>query len=304
MATASEIGLTYNWMDRLFRAAFGETADLTCAFYDGDFSKSLEQAQSDKHAWILGTLGFKRGDRVLDIGSGWGNMLKAVADRGGSALGITLSSAQVEACRQNGLDARLKDWKEVEPDEIGTFDHIVSLGAFEHFCSIDEFKSDRQDKIYDDFFRLCHALLPPGGGLYLQTMTWGSKVPDPDRDMSLAAPEGSDEKIFGRLEVFYPGSFLPSGEEQIIECARPYFSLVSANNGRKDYIETLTQWTRTTRRYVRNPLHWPLALPILTFHLFRDEGFLQRLLFIYHCDQQEVFVRGLFDHQRMFFRRR
>jgi cyclopropane fatty-acyl-phospholipid synthase-like methyltransferase len=49
MATRAEIEETYNYMDEIFRESFGEHADLSCAFFDGDLGKTLEQAQRDKH---------------------------------------------------------------------------------------------------------------------------------------------------------------------------------------------------------------------------------------------------------------
>ena len=65
MASLDEIGLTYNWMSRFFPRVFGPTADISCAFYDGDYSKSLEQAQRDKHEWVLEGVGFEPGRTVF-----------------------------------------------------------------------------------------------------------------------------------------------------------------------------------------------------------------------------------------------
>src|SRR5579884_3166543 len=76
MATREEIEETYDFMDEIFRVSFGEHADLTCAMYNGDFSKTLSQAQKDKHDYMLDGIGFKPGFRVLDIGCGFGPVLK------------------------------------------------------------------------------------------------------------------------------------------------------------------------------------------------------------------------------------
>ncbi|HLI09180.1 MAG TPA: class I SAM-dependent methyltransferase [Ktedonobacteraceae bacterium] len=82
MANQQEIEETYDFMDEIFRVSFGEHADLTCAMFNGDFSKMLAQAQRDKHEYILQGIGFKPGFRVLDIGSGFGPMLKARSGEG------------------------------------------------------------------------------------------------------------------------------------------------------------------------------------------------------------------------------
>jgi cyclopropane-fatty-acyl-phospholipid synthase len=62
----------------------GKCADTTAAFFDGNFSKTLSEAQSDKHDWVFEGLGITGpGKRILDIGSGWGPTLKAIKGRGG-----------------------------------------------------------------------------------------------------------------------------------------------------------------------------------------------------------------------------
>jgi hypothetical protein len=83
MATQQEMEATYNYMDEIFRLSLGETGDLTCAMYNGDFSKTLAQAQRDKHAYVLDALNFHTGFRMLEIGCGWGPMLEAAEERRG-----------------------------------------------------------------------------------------------------------------------------------------------------------------------------------------------------------------------------
>ena len=72
MANQQDIENTYDYMDELFRFTIGEHGDVTCALYNGDFSKSLAQAQQDKHDYILDAIHFKAGARVLDIGCATG----------------------------------------------------------------------------------------------------------------------------------------------------------------------------------------------------------------------------------------
>src|SRR6266571_3445467 len=240
MANQQEIEEIYNFMDEIFRLSFGENADLTCAMYNGDFSKTLAQAQRDKHDYILDGIRFKAGSSVLDIGCGFGPVLRVVQERAGRSIGLTLSRKQAEVCRQSGLEVYTKDWKEVTIDTFGKFDGIVSVGAFEHFCSIEEYLAGKQDAIYDHFFHLCHELLSEGGRLYLQGMTWGKNAPD-YKDISLKAKKGSDEYIVAVVGKFYPGSWLPFGEEHVVRVAKPYFEEIYHSNGRLDFIETMEQ---------------------------------------------------------------
>src|SRR6266849_3709195 len=105
MATTEQIAYAYNYIDELWRTTFGDTPDCSNALYEGEFSKSLEQAQSDKHAYVLHNVHFAPDRRYLDIGCGWGAMLAAIQKEGGHAVGITVSDKQAAACRRAGLEA-------------------------------------------------------------------------------------------------------------------------------------------------------------------------------------------------------
>jgi cyclopropane-fatty-acyl-phospholipid synthase len=309
MANQQEIEETYDFMDEIFRLSFGDNADASCAMYNGDFSKTLEQAQKDKHDFILEAINFKQGSRVLDIGSGWGPILKTVKERGGHAIGLTLSTKQAEACRRNGLEAYLKDWKDISVDTFGKFDGIVSLGAFEHFCSIEEYLAGKQDAIYDHFFHLCHELLPEGGRLYYQGMTWGRNAPD-YKDISLNAKKGSDEYIVAIVEKFYPGSWLPYGEAQIARVAKPYFEEIYYSNGRLDFIETMEQWDKAWNFSLSNlrPQYFSsrklLALAKLAPRLLIDKDFRYQREFLHNSYNKECFKRELIDEERMVFQKK
>jgi cyclopropane-fatty-acyl-phospholipid synthase len=138
VAERADLEFTYSLIDRIFRLSLGELADFSGAKYDGDFSLSLEQAQQRKHEYVAEQIGIGPGRRVLDLGCGWGPLLDFVRTRGGTGVGVTLSSAQVAACRRHGLDVQLQDGRRLTRDTFGPFDAIASLGAFEHFCSPEE----------------------------------------------------------------------------------------------------------------------------------------------------------------------
>jgi cyclopropane-fatty-acyl-phospholipid synthase len=286
-------------MDKVFRVSFGEHGDITCALYNGDFSKSLEQAQKDKHDSILDAIHFKPGVRVLDIGCGWGPMLKVVKEKGGQVIGLTLSTKQAETCKRGGLEAYVKDWKEISAATFGTFDGIISVGAFEHFCSVEEYLAGKQDTVYDHFFCLCYDLLPKGGRLYLQTMMWGKQVPD-YHSISLKAKKDSNEYLLALIEKFYPGSWLPLGEEQIVRVAKPYFELISDNNGRLDYIETMYQWEKATQLSFSKILAFIKTLP----YFLTDRDLRYKLEMMRGNHNIACFKREIIDHQRMVFERR
>jgi cyclopropane-fatty-acyl-phospholipid synthase len=282
--------------------------DYTCAFFDGDFSKTLKQAQEDKHAWIFDGLGLGqnlKNKKVLDIGCGWGPILHAARIRGGKSVGLTLSPGQVRHSRKRGFDSRLKNYKDLKKGDLPHFDGIISIGAFEHFCSVEEYLAGKQMEIYEDFFRICAERLPKGGRLYLQTMIWGKKVPDYD-SVSLTAPADSPEAILARLEYFYPGSWLPENMEQIKKAASKYFKFISNNNGRLDYIETLKRWGASTSNLWKpeNLIRTMSILIPLAYQYLTSKASRMQWEAIKHGDQTQSFVKEIMSHERMFFEKK
>jgi cyclopropane-fatty-acyl-phospholipid synthase len=124
---------------------------------------SLEQAQRAKIDLALGKLDLRPGQRLLDIGCGWGSTLRrAVEQYGVTAAGLTLSRNQHELARARLADlgarveVRLQEWEEFDEP----VDRVVSIGAFEHF----------REERYPAFFEKCHRLLPAGGRMLLHTI--------------------------------------------------------------------------------------------------------------------------------------
>ena len=241
MADRADLEFTYSLIDRIFRLSLGELADFSGAKYDGDFSMTLEQAQRRKHEYVAEQIGIGPGRRVLDLGSGWGPMLNFVRDRGGEGVGVTLSGAQAEACRRHGLEVHMRDARRVTRETFGPFDAVASLGAFEHFCSPEDYWAGRQEDVYRELFANTATTLPEGGRLYLQTMVFGPNMIDPKR-VTIDAPRDSDEWYLALMQHQFPGSWLPFGSEQIVRTAEPHFRLVESSSGRLDYIETIKQW--------------------------------------------------------------
>ena len=313
MATLKDIAYTYDDLDELWPLILDDPyAEITCAYYNGDYNKSLAQAQRDKHAWIFAGLNFKPGDRIIDIGCGWGPMLNAIREGRGEGVGLTLSPKQAESCRQNGLDVHLLDWKEMQPEQFGQFKGVISLGAFEHFCSFEEYLNGQQERVYADFFGLCHQLLVDGGVLYLQTMTWGKHLPWGDtkptfdeihhKYATVKAPKFSDEWVLGYIKAFFPGSWLPAGKAQIVRIAEPYFELITARDGRLDYIQTITEWMKAW--HTPKPGKTWAKLKLLPNFVLGGRVYWQRMKSLEEKAAREVFIRHIFGHQRMFFRKR
>jgi cyclopropane-fatty-acyl-phospholipid synthase len=108
------------------------TMAYTCGYWK--HAKTLKESQIAKHDLICRKLGIKEGDRVLDIGCGWGGFAEhAAKEYGASVVGLTISKEQQALARERvrGLpvEIRLQDYRDVND---GPYDHVVSIGMFEH----------------------------------------------------------------------------------------------------------------------------------------------------------------------------
>ena len=299
MAAREDLEFTYSLTDRIFRLSLGELADFSAAKYDGDFSLSLEEAQRRKHSYVAEQIGIGPGRRILDLGCGWGPLLDFIRSRGGSGVGVTLSSAQAAACRRHGLDVHLHDAREVTRDTFGRFDAVASLGAFEHFCSPEDHRAGRQDELYRGLFARIGSMLPDKGRFFLQTMVFGRSMIPAER-IDIRAPRGSDAWYLALMGRQFPGSWLPHGQEQIIRSAEPHFRLVSSLNGRLDYIETIRQWRQ---RFAAPSLKKTLFQLQLLPRWLTSPDF--RLAFTSGVSANSVcFERELLDHYRLVFEKK
>ncbi len=299
MADRGDLDFTYSLIDRIFRLSLGELADFSGAKYDGDFSLALEQAQRRKHEYVAEQIGIEPGGRILDLGCGWGPLLAFIRERGGEGVGVTLSAAQAKACGRHGLDVRLHDARRVTRADFGSFDAIASLGAFEHFCSPADHAAGCQEEIYRELFGRLADLLPTGGRLYLQTMVYGRNM-IPIDDVDIEAPRESDAWYLALMRHQFPGSFLPSGQGQVVTCAAPRFRLLESTSGRLDYLETIRQWRR---RFAAPSLRKTLLKMQLVPRWLTSSDF--RLAFTSGVSANSAcFERELLDHYRLVFEKR
>jgi cyclopropane-fatty-acyl-phospholipid synthase len=301
MAVAKDLDFTYSLTDRVIRLSLGELPDFSGAKFDGDFSLTLEEAQRRKHNYVAEQIGIGPGRRLLDLGCGWGPLLAYARAHGAEGVGVTLSSAQLDACRHHGLEVYLEDAREVDRARFGTFDAVASLGAFEHFCSPEDYEAGQQEEIYRDLFARVSGLLPPGGRFYLQTMVWGrNMIPTSEIDLNVlrgVPPRDSDEWYVALLGRQFPGSWLPFGQEQIVRSAEPHFRLVSSVSGRLDYIETINRWNAR----IGQPSFKKTLLKLeLVPHWLTNPNF--RLAFASGVSANQIcFERELLDHYRLVF---
>lgn len=297
---AEEMDYCYTVPDKIFQLSLGKNAHFSGARYMGDFSMTLEEAQAAKCDYIGDMLGMKKGDRVIDLGCGWGGLLRHLTDHFGiDGTGVTLSKGQAKHGQETGLDVHHMDMREVKPETFGPFDHATALGSFEHLCSYEEYLEGKQTEIYQRFFKQVSELIPVGSRFYMQTMTFGKNV-IPRETWDINAPKDSDEYIMALMVKQFPLSWLPYMEQPAIDAAKPYFKLIDMSSGRADYVVTNQEWTRRYNKF--GFLKYWYFLRLLPQYVTNKE-FRYMLAILRHAPNQECFKRELFDHFRYVFER-
>ena len=213
----------YDLSDDFFALFLDPSRTYSCAKFDTPQS-TLAEAQVAKIDLSLGKCELSPGQRLLDIGCGWGaTALRAQEKYGARVTGLTLSRnqhayAQSLAAGRPGLDFRLQGWETFDEK----VDRIVSIGAFEHFGRAK----------YEAFFARCRSLLPADGVMLLHTITLGK----PSKAFS-----------FLRFVHFIGVKIFPGGDvpppERVVESARAGgFELAHAESLRPHYARTLDCW--------------------------------------------------------------
>ena len=298
MAEQRDLDFTYTTIDEIFRLSVGETGDYSGAKYDGDFSMSPEDAHRAKHQFIADSLHIKKGSKVLDMACGWGPFSRYIEEeRGAESIGLTLSQGQADACQKNGLNILVKDCRYVKPEDFGMFDAITCIGGLEHFCSVEEWKAGKQEKVYRDFFQTLYNLLPKGGRFYMQTMTFSKNMVDFE-ELDVHAPKGSAAHVCALMVKEFPGSWLPYGPEMVIRNASPHFKLISQSSGRLDYIETIGQWRKKFRAF--NLKKYWLYLSLLPRYIM-DKEFRHQVEVFRISPNRVCFEKEIMDHYRLVF---
>lgn len=262
--TAPTVVACYSVYDAFF-PALGFT-DLTDGMYEGDPERSYVAAQARQAEVLLDRAGVGPGDRVLDIGCGYGRLLRAAEKRGAKAWGITVSHQQVRRGARAGLNVRLADYKHLGPEWDGQFDAVIANGSLEHFVQPADAVAGRDDEIYRHLFATVARLLDPArpGAKFVTTAIHFRERPDPADWLKRpsAFPYGSAEFHWSRLAHAY-GGWYPV-RDQLTRCATDYFRHAHAEDGTEDYRLTSEACLTAVRRILRSPRAvkvWLAALP-------------------------------------------
>jgi cyclopropane-fatty-acyl-phospholipid synthase len=225
--SARNIIAHYDLGNDFFRIWLDEAMVYSSAVWDG-VTKSLEAAQSRKIERVLNLLDVRNGERILEIGCGWGTLAVRLAEAGAARVtGLTLSPAQLDFVRARAtargstsqLDFRLQDYRDVD----GRYDRIVSI----------EMAEAVGEAWWPTYFGKIARCLEPGGRAVLQVIT--------------IAEEHFDE--YRRTVDFiqryiFPGGCLPSKTVLQQQFERAGLRLVSHESFGLSYARTLAEWQR------------------------------------------------------------
>lgn len=211
----------YDLSDDFYDLFLDENRQYSCAYFKSP-DDSLEQAQLQKMAHIEAKLALEDGQKVLDIGCGWGGMARFLADCNDVTVkGITLSKNQLayakSKAKEVGLDERVKYIMKDYRDLTETFDRIVSVGMFEHVGT----------PHYRYFFDKVKATLKDDGVVLLHTIGTA--------DRPTATNPWMQKYIF-------PGGYIPPLSEVTTEIEKAGLYITDIEILRVHYAETLRAW--------------------------------------------------------------
>jgi len=239
MATQQDIAYHYD-VNNDFYALFLDSAHrvYSCAVWEN--ASTLEQAQTHKLDRICRYADLQPGDHIMDVGCGWGGLMKhAISDFGAvSAFGLTLSDDQFEfvsANADNRVSIALQPWQQYKP-EGKKYDAIVSVGAFEHFASLKDRAAKKQQEIYREFFDWCRSISTSQAQIGLQTIITPRKPAN--------ITELRDTRYL--LKHVFPGTASPTIEDIKSSIVGRYEILEQKNIG-SDYVRTLDAWQARLR---------------------------------------------------------
>jgi cyclopropane-fatty-acyl-phospholipid synthase len=261
----------YDLSNELFGLFLDESLSYSSALFDGDLGEDLLLAQHRKIDRLLDRAGVGAGTRVLEIGTGWGELAIRAARRGATVHTVTLSSGQLALARQRVADAGLSDRVSVE-----LCDYREVRGEYDAVLSVEMIEAVGHE-YWPTYFRTLDRLLAPGGRVAIQAIL----MPH-DR---MLATRGSYTWI---NKYIFPGGFLPSAEV-IDEVTERHTSLRVTNRLTfgADYAETLRRWDQAF-----------LAAGDDVRRLGFDETFV-RMWHFYLCYSRAGFASGYLDVQQL-----
>ncbi|NLG45489.1 class I SAM-dependent methyltransferase [Gordonia sp. (in: high G+C Gram-positive bacteria)] len=210
---AEAIHYHYDVSNRFYELVLGESMTYTCAVYPNS-DATLEEAQENKYRLIFDKLKLKPGDRLLDIGCGWGGMVRYAARRGVHALGVTLSSEQAAWAQQAIVEQGLSEFAEVRFSDYrdvaeSNFDAISSIGLTEHIgvANYPKYFGFMQERIKPGGLILNHSITRPDNRTRTKAGPFIDRYVFPDGELTGSGTIIAKMQNTSRLEVLHEENF-------------------------------------------------------------------------------------------------
>jgi cyclopropane fatty-acyl-phospholipid synthase-like methyltransferase len=236
---------------------------------DGKFratDTTLEEGIERQLNYLLDQVGCNHpGFRLLEIGCGYGHLLRLARQRGARAVGVNISPEQVNYCNDNELQVYCCTYRDLleETRWHGQFDGVIANGSLEHWVQPEDVQAGRMNLIYRESFAIAHKMLDPGAikARYVTTAIHVKRDVKPEYLLTpwYRQPRGSDRRHFSLLHHWMGGYYPVEG--QLEACARPYFSLQAEVDGSVGYkVANDYRMARMLRGLYTNPkLVWRIA---------------------------------------------
>ena len=236
---------------------------------DGEYApsdKTLEEGIERQLNYLLDQVGCTRpGFRLLEIGCGYGHLLRLAKARGARAVGVNVSPEQVDFANANGLQVFCCSYRDLlaSPEWFGQFDGVIANGSLEHWVQPEDVQAGQMNPIYNESFEIAHKMLDPDASdaRYVTTAIHVKREVKPEYLLTpwYRHPRGSDRRHFSLLHHWMGGYYPVDG--QLEECAKPYFSLEAEVDGTLGYkIANDYRMKRMMRGWYTNPkMVWRIA---------------------------------------------
>lgn len=224
----------YQFGDIFLDNQSGDGRDMGFNLYDGELTLTGTEAQQNKWDFMLKTLNLKSGDKLIDIGCGYGDWLNYARSQGIEVIGVNISPDQAKLCRDAyGLEILNINWKEIpanlalQEKLYGKFDAVTFMDTIEHYVpSMYRKNTEIVSGIYTDMFKMAYQLLKDestSNRIFISCLHM------------IRPPKTVEANFACYLQTRYHSGFYPVGDEGLTQWTGDYFTEIERHDKTEDY---------------------------------------------------------------------
>lgn len=224
----------YQFGDWFLHNQIGHGRDLGFNLYDGDLTKSQHQSQRDKWDFMIEKLNLKPGDKLIDIGCGYGDWLNYARSKGVDVIGVNISPEQSLTAREkHGLEIITTNWKEIPQTEAlrkrlyGKFDAVTFMDTVEHYVP-SKYRNDaaKRAEIYTRMFEMAFHLLKADSTtnrVFISCL----HMTNPPKTLS--------DNFACYLQTRFHSGYYPAHDDGLVKWSVDYFTELERHDKTEDY---------------------------------------------------------------------